>query len=95
MVFLMTKPALKGQGSVASGPALPSGKPQMAETQLWFEQFLSESQSNGNSLAQQRGATGVPLAKILDCCWWRGDLPQEPGGGQPTVLHWAFRGGGH
>lgn len=39
---VVAKPALKGQGSVSSGPALPSGKPQLAGTQLWFEQFLSE-----------------------------------------------------
>lgn len=42
---LVVKPKLKGQGSVASGPALPSGKQTTAgRGLLWFEQFLSESQ---------------------------------------------------
>lgn len=41
---LVVKPKLGGQGSVASGPGLPSGKPQLAGGPLWFEQFLSESQ---------------------------------------------------
>lgn len=35
-------------------------------------------------------------AEDLNCCWWRGDLPQAPPGrgGLLWVLHWAFLGRG-
>lgn len=46
-------------------------------------------------MGQQRGggASGVLLAKELDCSWRRGYLPQGPPGrvaGLPLALHWAF-----